>query len=130
MKNCYLFFFIIIGFTSCQSGIKQEDLIGKWKYIKYESVNKSVEAPLSALMDEQQPYIVFYKDGKAEIYSSGKILSRGTFYLEDQIIRYEEVLEENVKRKIPFLLKEMTLNQLIFETMDAEPKRITAEKIN
>lgn len=128
MKKYFLLLFII-GFTSCQPGIKQEDLIGKWKYIKYEPVNKPSDASSSALIDAQQPYIVFQKEGKAEIYSSGVILSHGTFYLEDQIIRYEEVLEANVKRKIPFLIKELNPKQLVFETMDAEPKRITAEKI-
>ncbi|TKB98708.1 hypothetical protein [Pedobacter cryophilus] len=128
MKN-YFLLIIIIGFASCQSEIKQEDLIGKWKYIKYEAVNKPSDVSSSDLIDEQQPYIVFQKEGKAEIYSSGKILSKGTFFIENQIIRYEEVLEGNVKRKIAFLIKELNQNQLVFETMDAEPKRITAEKI-
>jgi hypothetical protein len=127
MKNYVFFILIIFGFTSCFSGIKQEDLIGKWQYTKYEYTNKSVEAPPIDLK-EQQPYIVFYKDGKAEIYASGKLLSHGTYSLDGKIIRYEEVLENGIKRKIPFLIKELNPNQLVFETMEAEVKRITAQK--
>ncbi len=129
MKNYVLFIFTILLFTSCLTGIKNEDLIGKWKYTKYEYTNKSVAAP-NIDLSEQQPYIVFHGDGKAEIYSSGKLLSHGTYFLDHKIIRYEEVLENGVKRKIPFLIIALNQTTLVFETMEAEVKRITAEKTN
>lgn len=129
MKNYLLFIFTILVFTSCLTGIKKEDLIGQWKYTKYEYTNKSVAAPNIDLSD-QQPSIVFHGDCKAEIYSSGKLLSHGTYFLDHKIIRYEEVLANGMKRKIPFLIKALNQNNLVFETMEAEGKRITAEKIN
>lgn len=112
--------------VSCKASIKPEDLVGKWTYIKYESVNKSLESYVD--LDQQKPYIIFKTDGVCEIYSSGKLLSRGTFNLENTIIRYVEVLAGGAKREIPFLINELEGNQLVFETMDAEVKRITARK--
>lgn len=129
MKNYLLFIFTILLFTSCLTGIKKENLIGKWKYTKYEYTNKSIDSPNINLSD-QHPYIVFHGDNKVEIYSSGKLLSHGTYFLDHKIIRYEEVLENGVKRKIPFLIKMLNQTTLIFETMEAEVKRITAEKTN
>ena len=68
------------------------------------------------------------EDGKAEIYSSGKILSEGTFTIESDIIKYEEILKGGIRRKIPFLVKELKGNHLVFETMIAPIQRITAVK--
>lgn len=113
--------------VACNSNIKKENLIGTWTYEKYEYTNKSIQEPL-ANIQEQKPAIVFHSDGKAEIYSSGKILSKGTYNLENKIIRYEETLENGIKRKIPFLIKELNKHQLIFETMEAPVRRITAVK--
>ena len=120
------YFLILLLFVSCKFDVKQEDLVGKWTYTKYESLNKSSEGLVD--LEEQKPYIVFKSNGDCKIYSSGRLLSKGTFTLENKIIRYEEVLGDGVKRKIPFLIKELEGNQLVFETMDAEVKRITALK--
>ncbi|MEO5910547.1 MAG: hypothetical protein ABIP95_06640 [Pelobium sp.] len=125
MRKLYILALLFI--VACNSSINKENLIGKWNYQNYEYTNKSIQEPL-ANIQEQKPAIVFYANGKAEIYSSGKILSHGTFYLENKIIRYEEVLDNGIKRKIPFLIKELDENQLIFETMEAPVKRITAIK--
>ena len=48
--------------------------------------------------------------------------------MDGKIIRYEEILPDGQKRKIPFLIKELTDQQLIFQTMDSEVKIITAHK--
>ncbi len=122
-----LILFVLCAFYACQSGINREDLIGNWHYKKVEYTNKSIQDPLPDI-EEQKPYFSFHQDGRAEIYSSGKILSEGTFTVESDIIHYEEILEGGTKRKIPFLVKELKGNHLIFETMIAPIKRITAVK--
>lgn len=116
---------ILLLFVSCKFSFKQEDLVGKWMYTKYESLNTS-----EGLVDlkEQKPYIVFKTNGECEIYSSGKLLSKGTFTLENKVITYIEVMDGGIKRGIPFIIKELESNQLVFETMEAEVKRITAIK--
>jgi hypothetical protein len=81
-------------------------------------------------MEEQKPYFSFHEEGKAEIYSGGKILSQGTFTIEGDLIQQEEILAGGTKRKNVFLVKELKGNRLIFETMLAPIIRITAEKVN
>ncbi len=124
-----LILLILSTLFACQFRINKEDLTGKWLYTKYEYTNKSTDKPLADI-ESQKPFIFFHEDGKAEIFSSGRLLSQGTYTLENRIIRYEEVLENGVKRKIPFLIKELDKKHLVFETMEAESKRITAEKTN
>jgi hypothetical protein len=111
--------------TGCSSGVKQEDLLGRWNYVSYEYVNKSLNKPL-ANISVQKPYIEFTKNGKCKIVSSGNVLSEGNYYLENKIIRYTENLPGGQKRAIPFLIKSFTKNELVFQTMDAEVKVITA----
>nr|MBC7614056.1 hypothetical protein [Pseudopedobacter sp.] len=119
--------FALCTFYACHSVISQENLIGNWHYYKIEYTNKSIQDPLPDL-EEQKPYFSFHEDGKAEIYSSGKILSEGTFTIESDVIKYEEILKGGIRRKIPFLVKELKGNHLVFETMIAPIQRITAVK--
>jgi hypothetical protein len=117
---------ILLVLAACNFGVKQEELVGKWTYTQYESLNKSVEHQVD--LNDQKPYIVFQENGECAIYSSNQLLSKGTFTLDGKIIRYTEVLEGGIQRKIPFLIKELEGNHLVFETMEAEVKRITAQK--
>jgi hypothetical protein len=117
---------IILFLTACSSGVKPDLLIGKWQYVSYEYQNKSLNKPLANIV-AQQPYIVFHANGTAAIYSSGKVLSSGNYKLEGKIIRFVEDLPNNQKRKIPFLIQELTNKTLVFQTMDSEVKVITAE---
>jgi len=110
---------------ACSSGVKQEDLIGRWKYVSYEYTNKSLHIPL-ANIEVQKPYIEFSENGACKIVSSGKVLSEGNYVLENKIIRYTENLAGGQKRAIPFLIKSLTEEELVFQTMDAEVKVITA----
>jgi hypothetical protein len=126
LKVCLILFALFI-FYACHSGINKENLIGDWRYTKIEYTNKSIQDPLPDI-EEQKPYFSFHQDGKAEIHSSGKILSEGTFTIESDIIQYEEILEGGTKRKIPFLIKELKGERLVFETMIAPNQRITAVK--
>ncbi|MBD3748650.1 MAG: hypothetical protein IE931_04060 [Sphingobacteriales bacterium] len=126
IKN-FCFFLSLFMLFSCTSGIKKADLIGNWRYTKIAYVSPSMK-DLAPDITEQKPYFSFHQDGKAEIYSSGKVLSHGTYTIENNIIRYEEVLDGGVKRKIPFLIKELDGHYLIFQTMQAPEQIITAEK--
>ncbi len=127
MRNYIIFLFCFL-FICCQQ-IKQADLVGEWHYIQLDYLNKSLH-PEGADLSDQQPFIIFKKDGAAEIHSSGALISHGTYHLEKEIIRYEEVLSDGSKREIPFLIKELKNEELIFETMEADGKRITAKKVN
>ncbi len=127
MKKYLVYLFLITSLIACNGNINQQNLIGKWNYSSYEYQNKYLNKPLVNIA-LQKPSIVFNKDGSALIYSSGEILSKGNYHLDGNIIRYEEILTDGQKRKIPFLIKELTEQQLIFQTMDAEVKIITAHK--
>lgn len=119
--------FICCILMACSFGVKQEDLVGRWNYVSYEYSNKSLDKPL-AKIEIQKPYIEFSEDGKCKIVSSGNILSEGNYYLENKIIRYTENLAGGQKRAIPFLINSLTDKELVFQTMDAEVKVITAVK--
>lgn len=79
-------------------------------------------------IEVQKPYIEFTADGKCKITSSGKVLSEGHYYLENKTIRYTETFANGQQRAIPFLIKTLNEKELIFQTMDAEVKVITAIK--
>jgi len=125
VKTKSLLFVLFCGLTACVSGIKQEDLLGRWNYVSYEYVNKSLDKPLANIAI-QKPYIELSKDGTCKIVSSGKILSQGNYRLENKIIRYTEEFADGQQRAIPFLIKSLTPKELVFQTMDAEVKVITA----
>lgn len=118
---------LLVFLASCQSGINKENLQGQWNYVSYEYSNKSLDKPLSNIAS-QKPFIVFDRNGDCRIVSSGKEISSGKYHLENKIIRYEEVLPGGRKRAIPFLIQSLSDNKLVFQTMDAEVKVITAIK--
>ncbi len=111
--------------TACSSGVTQENLVGRWNYVSYEYTNKSLDKPLADI-ETQKPYIEFSVDGACKIVSSGKVLSEGNYVLENKIIRYTEDLAGGQERAIPFLIKSLTEEELVFQTMDGEVKVIRA----
>jgi len=127
MKFYFVLMIFVFSFGACQMAPKEDDLIGEWKYTKFECLNQNLDCPVVDLIT-MQPSVVFQKKGKAAIYSSGKILSKGTYYLDDNIIRYEEILPDGRQRKIPFLIKKINQNELVFETMESQVKRVSAKK--
>jgi len=127
MKSFLIYSFLLIVLVGCIVSINRQDLVGKWNYISYEYQNKSLNKTLANIA-LQKPSIVFNKDGSALIYSSGKVLSSGTYQLDGKIIRYVEVLQNGQKRNIPFLINELNNDELIFQTMDAEVKIITSKR--
>ena len=112
---------------ACSFGIKQEDLVGRWNYVSYQYANKSLDKPLANIA-VQKPYIEFSANGACKIVSSGKVLSEGNYYLENKVIRYTENLAGGQQRAIPFLIISRTGEELVFQTMDAEVKIITAQR--
>ncbi|SRR5690606_23314224 len=115
--------------SGCGTTVTEQDLQGKWIYkkVSYLKENPPVIQQGEALA-KKYPYLEIEKGGKLSIYSEGREISKGTYVLEGNIIRYEEVLEGDIKRKIPFLIKSLKNNQLTFETMDSNTISVVAQK--
>jgi hypothetical protein len=113
----------------CKSPVKPEQLYGEWKYTKVESPNQN---PPYSMPDEEiakeNPSIKFTKNKDLIIIWGGKTLSYGKFKIEDRMIRYKENLPGGVTREFPFLIKEITDNKLVFETMNQDVSRFTSVK--
>lgn len=129
MKAVFNVFIVCLLFLSCSLPFKEEELIGEWVYKKVEFTNQQpVVIQEGQDLDEKYPSIQFTKDKKCKIFSGGKVISEGTYFLEKDIIRYEEVLQVGFTRKIPFLIKKLENNEIIFETLEKDVKRITAKR--
>ena len=129
MKVIFNLLLVLLLFSSCGASYNQSELSGEWVYKKVEYTNQQpVLVQDEQELAEKYPSITFTDDGKCKIYSGGKVISEGTFFLEKDIIRYEEVLQVGIKRKIPFLIKKLENGQIIFETLEKDVKRITAQK--
>jgi len=132
MKNTLTFMYATLFFlsVSCARSVKPEQLYGEWKYIKVENPNQNppYEMP-DAEVRAENPSIQFSKSNDLVIMWGGKRLSYGTFRMEDNMIRYKEVLEGGTTREFPFLIKKISENRLVFETMEQDATRITAERI-
>lgn len=131
MKTNIYYIIALLILTSCGNSFEEQQLIGEWDYTKVEYINQNPVLVQNADdLKEKYPSIRFSKDKKCKIYSGGKVISEGEFFLEKDIIRYEEVLQVGIKRKIPFLIKKLENGELIFETLDKDIKRITSKKKN
>ena len=115
--------------SGCGTTVTEQDLQGKWIYkkVSYLKENPPVIQEGEALT-KKHPYLEITKEGKLSIYSEDREISKGTYVLEGNIIRYEEILEDGIKRKIPFLIKSLKNDQLTFETMDSNTISIVAQK--
>lgn len=120
-------FAILLAFTSCSESIKSEDLYGRWNYVTVENFNPPDSLTSNDLI-QQAPAIVFSKGNNLVIEWGGKQLSHGTYKMDGKMIRYTESLEGGIKREFPFLIKELSENELIFETMEQNFTRVKAKK--
>lgn len=124
-------FFILLGTvvlmfaSSCSNQVKQEDLYGRWKYIKVQNADPRDSLPEGEL-ELQSPAIIFSKPNKLIIEWGGKQLSHGQFRMEGKMIRYTEDLGGGRKRDFPFLIKSLDKNQLVFSTMEQNFTTVTA----
>jgi len=129
MRITFSLFITLLVLSSCGSSYNEKDIIGEWIYKKVEFTNQQpVLVQDEQELTEKYPSIQFTENRKCKIFSGGKVISEGTFFLEKDIIRYEEILQVGIKRKIPFIIKKLENNEIIFETLEKDVKRITAKK--
>ncbi|HTI58268.1 hypothetical protein [Mucilaginibacter sp.] len=108
--------------------LKSGDLYGKWKYIKVE--NPYSHPPDSVKNEElqvQKPYILFSKDS-LQIWWGGGILSRGSYKVEGDSIRFTEIMTDGKTREFPFIVTKLAGKYLVFETSGEDGSRVTAVK--
>lgn len=112
---------------ACTGSVKQEELYGRWNYIKVKNAD-----PEDITSDEEvkreAPAIIFNSENELFIEWGGKQLSHGKYKLDGRMIRYTEFLEGGRKREFPFLITEIDGDKLIFETMEKNYPRVTAIK--
>jgi hypothetical protein len=121
----------LLLFTSCKQEkvkLKSGDLYGKWKYIKVE--NPYSHPPDSVKSEElqiQKPYILFSKDS-LQIWWGGGILSRGSYKVAGDSIRFTEIMSDGKTREFPFIVTKLAGKDLVFETSGEDGSRVTAVK--
>lgn len=118
---------VLLVFTSCSNTIKQEELYGRWNYLKVNNTNPQDTLPDGEL-ELQSPAIIFDNKQDLVIEWGGKTLSSGKFRMEGKMIRYTENLPGGQKREFPFLIKSLTDKELIFQTMEQNVTTVTALK--
>lgn len=129
MKFFPLFFLWIILVTACSGTIGKEELTGTWDYVHIEDLSPNAEDPTTDQdLKDAKPFIRFSKDQRLEIVWQGSILSSGNFNMDGRMIRYTENLPDGSQRQFPFLIKELSADKIVFETMSREGTRVTAIK--
>ncbi|MBC8053368.1 MAG: hypothetical protein H7Y13_09915 [Sphingobacteriaceae bacterium] len=124
------FCMILLLISSCTKSVKPEELYGEWKYLKVENPNQNPPLIMSDTeVKEANPSIIFSKNDDLVIMWGGKKLSYGKFRMENSMIRYKENLPGGVVREFPFIIKEISKDKLIFETMAQDFTRVTAQKV-
>lgn len=121
---------VIISVTSCKPALKPESLVGKWNYIKVEnpySPNPPDTVSAQELADKH-PYIRFSQNGVLLMMWGGRVLSHGTYKLENGNINYTEQMPDGKTRTFPFWIKKLTDTEIIFETKEDDAIRVTARK--
>ena len=130
MKTYFIILTAFLLLSSCVNPVKPEELYGEWKYVKVENPNQNPAYVMpQAEVSAANPSIIFTTRSELIIMWGGKRLSHGTFRMKENRIRYKEVLPGGTTREFPFLIKEISSDKLVFETMEQESSRITAVKI-
>lgn len=125
--NIFFISFSVLFLASCSTAIDADELYGKWDYIAVENFNPPDSLSKEELI-AQAPAILFSKDNKLVIEWGGKQLSHGTYKMDGKMIRYTEFLEGGRKREFPFLIKELSEKELVFQTMEQNYTRVKAKK--
>lgn len=121
----YIIACLLLFFFSCNKSIEQEDLYGKWKYVKV--VNADPEDITSdEELKQASPAIIFTETNDIIIEWGGKQLSKGKYKLDGKMIRYTESLEGGRTREFPFLISKLSDNELVFQTMEKNYTVVTA----
>ena len=116
---------LLLCFSSCNNSIEQENLLGRWNYIK--AVNADPEDITSnEELKQASPAIIFTETNDLTIEWGGKQLSKGKYKLDGKMIRYTESLEGGRTREFPFLISKLSDNELVFQTMEKNYTVVTA----
>ncbi|HEY1008754.1 MAG TPA: hypothetical protein VGE58_01505 [Daejeonella sp.] len=127
-KPALLLFFIALSFASCSTAIKQEDLYGKWNYVRVDNSNPQDTLPAGEL-ELQSPAIIFTPENDLVIEWGGKKLSSGKFRLDGKMIRYTENLQGGQTREFPFLINSLDEKELVFQTMERSTTTVVARRV-
>ena len=116
---------LLLCFSSCNNSIEQENLLGRWNYIKV--VNADPEDITSdEELKQASPAIIFTESNDLIIEWGGKQLSKGKYKLDGKMIRYTESLEGGRTREFPFLISKLSDTELVFQTMEKNYTVVTA----
>lgn len=127
MKFFPVLFVGLLLLTACFGTINPEELAGTWDYVHIEELNANAENPTTDQeLKDAKPFIRFSNAHRLEIIWKGKLLSSGNYKMDGRMIRYEENLPDGSQREFPFLIKELSDNKIVFETMSREGARVTA----
>ncbi len=118
---------VFLLLSSCSKNIESKDLYGRWNYVKVENTNPQDTLPDGEL-EFQSPAIIFDKNNNLIIEWGGSKLSSGKYKTDGQMIRYTEDLPGGQKREFPFLIKSLSANELVFQTMEQNSTIVTARK--
>lgn len=121
--------FCVLALAACSNSVNQEKLVGRWDYVKIENLNtQSEDSTTVSDLKEAKPYIQFSRANKLQIFWGGKLLSSGNYRIDGKMLRYTEDLPDGAKREFPFLVKDLSDREIVFETMSKEGTRVTAIK--
>jgi hypothetical protein len=129
-KRAFILFTISIAIASCKHAIDPKMLAGKWDYVKVEnpySPNPPDTVSAQELKDKA-PYIRLSENGVLLMMWGGRVLSHGTYKLDNGNISYTEQLPDGKTRTFPFWIKKLTDKEIIFETKEDDAVRVTAQK--
>lgn len=129
-KSLGICLILAVTLYACKHSIKPKKLYGKWRYVKVESPRNPEENLSDDEVARANPFIEFTESGDLVMTWEGKRLSYGKFRVEGALIRYSENLPGGQKREFPFLVSRLTDDEIVFETMNQDPVRVTAKRQN
>lgn len=118
---------LMISLSSCTRSIEQKELYGRWNYVSVKNADPE-EITNDEEIKQQSPAIIFTETNDLIIEWGGKQLSHGKYKMDGKMIRYTEYLEGGRTREFPFLIRELTDKELVFETMEKNYTRVKALK--
>jgi hypothetical protein len=121
---------ICMALTACKHSIDAKMLAGKWNYIKVENPYSPnpPDTVSAAELAENAPYIRLSENGVLLMMWGHKVLSHGTYKLDNGNISYTEQMADGKTRTFPFWIKELTDKEIVFETKEDDAIRVTAKK--
>ncbi|WP_146166591.1 hypothetical protein ABZR88_11905 [Mucilaginibacter yixingensis] len=120
---------VMLFITACTGGLSADKLYGKWNYVKVDHPKgDATDTVNNDELEANKPYILFKKNDQLEMWWGGKLLSHGSFKTEGKNIQYTEQLPGGQSRTFPFWVSQLDSKTIVFETLDKEGSRVTANK--